>query len=89
MAELRRLVMDAASEKLDLGRRVRLYPRHLEDALLALGRGRCEVEGCDAPLSWLQADHRLPWRRDGFTSVANGGLQCDPHNKIKGDDLPP
>jgi hypothetical protein len=86
---LRRLVFLSGSERVDLGRSVRSFPRHLKDALLALSRGRCDVSGCDAPLSWLEADHILPWSREKPTAISNGGVKCRPHNMAKGDGLPP
>lgn len=89
IAELRRLVMGADGEILDLGSAVRCYPRHLKDAILAAGRGRCAEPGCDAPLTWLQADHDLPFSRHGPTATRNGKARCDPHNKAKGDRVPP
>ena len=81
--------MSADSEILDLGTGVRLYPRHLKDAILAAARGRCEVSGCDAPLAWLQADHHIPHSRHGPTSTRNARARCDPHNKTKGNQMPP
>lgn len=89
VAELRRLVMDADGEILDLGTKVRCYPRHLKDAIVAAARGRCAESGCDAPLSWLQADHDMPFSRHGPTATRNAKARCDPHNKAKGDRLPP
>lgn len=89
IAELRRLVMNAEAEILDLGSAVRCYPRHLKDAILAAARGRCAEPGCDAPLTWLQADHDMPFSRHGPTATRNGKARCDPHNKAKGDRVPP
>lgn len=89
IAELRRLVMSAAGEILDLGTKVRCYPRQLKDAILVAARGRCAEPGCDAPLSWLQADHDMPHSRNGPTATRNGKARCDPHNKAKGDRIPP
>ena len=77
-----------AGEVTDLGRRSRGFPARLKQALLVQARGRCRSPGCDAPLAWLQADHLIPWRRDGTTSLRNGQILCDPHNKAKGDRLP-
>jgi hypothetical protein len=84
LAEIRRLVLSATGEVLDLGRSVRLFPRHLKAALLASTRGRCVEVGCDAPLAWLQADHVIPWSRGGPTAVGNGTIRCAACNKAKG-----
>ena len=83
-AELRRFLLQADSERMDLGRTVRGFPPHLKQALLVAARGRCQEPGCDAPVSWLQADHVIPWSRGGPTSWSNGQILCDPHNKAKG-----
>ena len=89
IADLRRLVLTAESEICDLDTEVRIYPRHMKDAILAAGRGRCEVQGCSAPLPWIQADHHQSHARGGPTSLHNGRPRCDPHNKAKGDRAPP
>ena len=89
-ATLRRLVMGTGSEILDLGRRVRCFLQHLREVLLVAGRGQCAVLGCDAPATWLRADHLVPWARGGPTEVANGRTCCDPHDKAaKRDGHPP
>jgi hypothetical protein len=87
-ATLRRLVLGADGEILDLGRRVRTFPRHLKQALAAQSRGRCANQGCDAPYTWLQADHITPWNRNGTTSVGNGQMLCGPDNRRKSDQPP-
>lgn len=88
-AELRRLVMEAESEILDLGRTVRTYPKKLKVALIAAARGRCAEAGCDAPTAWLEADHHIPWSKGGRTSTENAEARCRPHNLAKGDRMPP
>ncbi len=87
VATLRRIVLGAKGEVLDLGRASRLFPRHLKDALLAAGMGRCGTPGCDAPPAWLQADHIIPWSRGGPTAVHNGQIRCAACNKAKRDRL--
>lgn len=86
---LRRLIMTAESEVIDLGRSVRDFPAHLRDALLAAHRSRCATPGCDAPPEWLQIDHIIPWARHGPTALHNGRPLCDPDNKAKTDTIPP
>ncbi len=88
VATLRRIVLGAKGEVLDLGRASRLFPRHLKDALLAAGLGRCGTPGCDAPPAWLQADHIIPWSRGGPTATSNGQIRCAACNKAKRDRLP-
>ncbi len=84
-ATVRRIVLGAPSELLDLGRAVRAFPPRLKQALLVTARGRCTSAGCDAPVAWLQADHIHPWHHEGRTATSNGQILCDPHNKAKGD----
>jgi hypothetical protein len=88
-AVLRRLVLGADGEILDLGRKVRTFPRHLKQALLARARGHCQTPGCDAPHAWLQADHLIPWSHGGRTATVNGQILCDGDNKRKRDQQPP
>jgi hypothetical protein len=79
---LRRLVVGAASELMDLGLSVRCFPRHLADAIKTRDGGRCRmVDGCDAPHQWLDTDHIRPWSHFGPTSVGNGRCGCAPHNR--------
>ncbi|MGF1598046.1 MAG: HNH endonuclease signature motif containing protein, partial [Acidimicrobiales bacterium] len=88
VAELRRLVLGADSEILDLGRAVRDFPRKLKQAVIAATRGRCTVPGCDAKAHWLQIDHIKPWARGGHTDLANAQPLCGFHNKQKTDQPP-
>jgi hypothetical protein len=79
---LRRVVFSATGELLDLGRSVRCFPRHLKDALKTRSRGTCEhPSGCQAPHTWLDADHINPWTNLGPTSTANGRCRCVQHNR--------
>ncbi|MGF1595956.1 MAG: DUF222 domain-containing protein [Acidimicrobiales bacterium] len=82
---LRRLVLDAESEILDLGRTVRNFPRKFREALIAATRGRCQHAGCDAKVAWLEADHVQPWAHRGTTDLTNAQVLCGWHNKWKGD----
>ena len=86
---LSRLVFGADNSILNLGRTVRSFPRHLRQALLVQGRGRCRAPGCDAPLAWLESDHIKAWSRGGPTDISNGQVLCGPHNKAKRDHDPP
>lgn len=44
-----RLVLDAESRIVDLGRTTRGFPTYLKNAGLAAARGRCSTDGCTAP----------------------------------------
>ena len=85
IATLRRLVLGADGEILDLGRSVKTFPKHLKEAMMAAARGRCADTGCDAPPSWLEADHILPWAHNGDTATGNGQMLCGPGNRSKSD----
>ncbi len=86
---LRRLVLSADNEILQLGTAVRDFPRHFKDAVIAAHKGRCDHQGCDAPTHWLQADHHIPHSRNGPTNIDNCNPLCGPHNLEKRDQLPP
>lgn len=86
--EFRRVVMDAKSKPIDMSVKSRGFPPWMKHLLLLRARGRCTTMGCDAPLSWLQADHIKPHSKHGPTSLANGQILCDPENKIKRDTDP-
>ena len=87
-AELRRLVLGANNEILDLGTATRCYPPHLKAAIIAAGRGRCATPGCNAPTRWLQADHITPAARGGPTSTRNAQPLCAQNNGFKSDTPP-
>ena len=82
----RRIVFDSKSRPVDVAVRSRTFPPWMKQVLLVRARGRCRAPGCDAPFPWLQADHIEPHSRGGPTSLANGQILCDTHNKWKGDD---
>ena len=87
-AKFRRHVMNSKSRTLDLGHDVRLFPKWMKEALLVEARGQCSTAGCDAPFTWLQADHRIPNSHGGPTSTVNGDGVCDPDNLYKADGAP-
>ena len=87
-ARFRRLVFSTSGEILEHGRTTRLFPAHAKQALLVRARGHCQYDGCDAPITWLQADHFLPWIRGGPTNIGNGQILCSRHNKLKRDSPP-
>jgi hypothetical protein len=87
-ARFRRLVFSTEGEILEHGRTTRLFPAQAKQALLVKARGRCQEPGCDAPITWLQADHLLPWIRNGPTDIANGQILCSLHNRRKHDTPP-
>jgi len=61
----------------------RLFDRKQRQELLIMSGGRCA--GCDA---WLEpgyhADHKIPWSKQGPTSLENGQALCPECNRKKG-----
>ncbi|MEO1065055.1 MAG: HNH endonuclease [Actinomycetota bacterium] len=79
---VRRVVFDSAGVVIDLGRTQRLFTGSARRALGLADHG-CVWAGCEAPTTWCQGDHVVPWHRDGPTDQANGGLLCPRHNRMK------
>lgn len=80
---LRRYVMDADSRLLDVSVNSRYFPPWMKTAGAVQSRGACETHGCDAPFSWLQADHIDPVANGGETQFDNEQMQCGPDNHAK------
>ena len=55
-----RLLIDGASGILDYGRATRAWPVDIYNAIV-LRDGGCRFGGCDAPASWCDVHHVLPW----------------------------
>ncbi len=89
VGHVRRVVVDAAGNVIDVGHRRRLFTGSARDAALlqSLLRGpgglRCLWPGCDARGGCLQVDHREPAARGGPTDIANSDALCGSHNRIK------
>lgn len=74
-----RLVVDAPSEILDVGRSTPIWPIGLRRAITARDRG-CVFPGCDRPPSWCDIHHCRPWSEGGDTCLDNGALLCRLHH---------
>lgn len=89
IGHVRRVVVDSASNVIDVGRKRRLFTGTSRDAVLvqALLRNhaglRCLWPGCEGRGGRLQADHREPAARGGPTDVGNSDSYCGSHNRIK------
>lgn len=86
---VRRVVVDAAGNVIDLGRRRRMFTGSSREAamLQAMMRSpnglRCLWPGCDARGRCLQVDHCEPAAAGGPTDVGNSDVYCGSHNRMK------
>ena len=76
-----RLLTSGASAILDYGRATRAWPVDLYNAIV-LRDGGCRVGACDAPPSWCDVHHVIPWDDGGETSIDNGALTCRRHHTL-------
>jgi hypothetical protein len=77
---VRRVVLGAAEAS--VSRKARLFTGPLRK-LLDIRDSECTWVSCDRPPRQCQGGHGQPWRDDGETTAANGGLECGPHNRFK------
>jgi hypothetical protein len=78
-AYLMRVVMNARSEPLDVGRRTPVVSAALRRAVIVRDR-HCRFPGCDRPQAWCDAHHVVHWADGGRTSLANLLLLCRRHH---------
>jgi len=81
-ALIRRVIIDAKSVVIELGRTQRLFTGYARDAVMML-EPTCIWPGCDHPTSWCHADHLTSWSTRGPTNPDNGGPLCARHNHHK------
>jgi hypothetical protein len=79
-AVVRRVVLSAASEPLDVGRRTAVVPPAMRHAVVVRDRA-CRFPGCDRPHSWCDAHHVVHWADGGPTRVQNLVLLCRRHHR--------
>ena len=81
VSKLRRVVIDAASVVIDLGR----ARRFTGGARLAaqLSDPHCPWPGCSVPTSHCEIDHSVDHASGGVTNPGNGGPFCGRHNRHK------
>ena len=87
-ARIRRQVLTAKSQTLNASSPARLFPEWMKHIRLVETRGQCETAGCDAPISWLQGDHRSPYSKTQQTTLAELDMLCRPDNMAKSDGPP-
>jgi Domain of unknown function (DUF222)/HNH endonuclease len=76
-----RVITDAASQPLDMGRKTKVVPPALRRAVAVRDCG-CTFPGCDRPSSWCDAHHVDHWADGGPTSLANLVLLCRRHHRL-------
>ncbi len=79
---VRRVVVDAQSVPIDMGRKVRLFTGPAREAAKLLVR-RCDHAGCDLPSDFCEVDHVTEWCDLGATDQINAGPECGHHNDQK------
>jgi hypothetical protein len=79
-AYLQPLVIDPdTNTPLFVGRASRYATREQRRALMVRDGG-CVFPGCDAPASWCDAHHVIPWDEGGTTDIDNLALLCRRHH---------
>jgi hypothetical protein len=79
-AGVTRVIVDAASQPLDVGRRTKVVPPPLRRAV-AVRDGGCRFPGCDRPTGWCDTHHVRHWADGGPTALDNLVLLCRPHHR--------
>ncbi|MFT4774035.1 MAG: hypothetical protein ACI9ME_001337 [Ilumatobacter sp.] len=83
VGRVRRVVVDADSVVIDLGRTQRLFSGKARDAAQLLVT-TCTHRGCDTPATLCDVDHRNEWADNGgSTDQANAMPLCGPHDRWK------
>jgi hypothetical protein len=80
-ASVLRVVMDARSEPLDVGRRTPVIPPSMRRGVIVRDR-RCRFPGCDRPHPWCDAHHVRHWADGGPTAASNLLLLCRRHHQL-------
>lgn len=78
-ATITRVLVDAASAIVDVGRSERVVPGATRRALNVRDKG-CRWSGCNRTASWTAAHHVVHWARGGATDLDNLVLLCGHHH---------
>ena len=78
-ATITRVLLDAQSAVIDVGRSQRVVPGATRRALNIRDKG-CRWPGCDRSVSWTSAHHVVHWARGGRTDLGNLVLLCHRHH---------
>ncbi len=80
-ASLTRVITDARSVPLEVGRATKVVSSSLRRAL-AVRDGGCAFPGCERPPGWCDAHHVRHWADGGETGLSNLVLLCRPHHRV-------
>jgi hypothetical protein len=80
-AAVTRVITDARSEPLEVGRKTKVVPPSLRRAV-AVRDGGCRFPGCERPPGWCDAHHVRHWADGGETGLSNLVLLCRPHHRL-------
>jgi len=80
-AAVTRVITDARSEPLEVGRKTKVVPPALRRAV-AVRDGGCRFPGCGRPHTWCDAHHVRHWADGGETGLSNLVLLCRPHHRL-------
>jgi hypothetical protein len=80
-AQVTRVITDAASRPLDVGRTVRITPPWIRRALIVRDGG-CAFPDCGRPPSWCDPHHVVHWTSGGPTALSNLVLLCRRHHRL-------
>lgn len=81
-AQITRILVDAESVPIDLGRTKRLWTGPQRRLVIARDR-HCAVPGCEIPARWCEIHHIAWWARDrGATNLDNAVLLCTFHHGV-------
>jgi len=80
-AQVTRVITDAASRPLDVGRTMRITPPWIRKALLVRDGG-CAFPDCGRPPSWCDPHHVVHWTNGGPTALPNLVLLCRRHHRL-------
>jgi hypothetical protein len=78
-ATITRVLLNAESAVIDVGRSQRVVPGSTRRALNVRDKG-CRWPGCDRPASWTAAHHIIHWTHGGMTDLDNLVLLCHRHH---------
>ena len=80
-ANISRVIVDARSQPLDVGRTSKVVPPPLRRAV-TIRDGGCRFPGCGRPPGWCDAHHIRHWADGGETALGNLVLLCRPHHRL-------